>query len=567
MIKVLRGRFSGPAPFFVDVLPRWLTVAEVERLSVALAAAAAVMLRIVAVFRYRIDSDETQHLHVVWGWNHGLLQYRALFDNHMPLFHILFAPLLRMVGERPDALIAMRIAMLPLYAATIALTYRVASSCYPRRAAIWSTVVASLIPGYLLWSTEFRTDDLWTLFWLAAIAILVSARPTTLRIAAAGLALGLAAAVSAKTTLLLVALMIGAIAARQARVRPIAIFLVAFTIPPAAIALYFASRGALHPFFYGAISHNIAGHVHTGRLILFPFLLILIGAIARHVADSPQRMFLFVTTHFYAAALFCVWPLVEHEHWLPYLPLAAVTLVPLLRIRQVMAIVLVEVLLVIGAGQLWRDQTREGLAVIEQTLRLTRPGETVMDLKGETVFRNRAFFYVLEPLTKRRIRAGKIRDTIVNDMLRTKTMLVVQDQYSFPRATRKFLARNFVSVGAVRVAGKILKANSFQIEVPGSYGLIADVGTFTGTLDGIPYVHPRYLDAGIHSISPAQQGGAYAALWSRAVEGGLTPFGISQTHRHKLSPHRYVTGESRRCHAQGDDVRSNSHRGSRQRRD
>jgi len=76
--------------------------------------------------------------------------------------------------------------------------------------------------------------------------------------------------------------------------------------------------------------------------------------------------------------------------------------------------------------------------------------------------------------------------------------------------------------------------------VPGSYGLIADVGTFTGTLDGIPYVHPRYLDAGIHSISPARQGGAYAALWSRAVESGLTPFGLSQTHRHKLSPHRYV---------------------------
>ena len=160
-------------------------------------------------------------------------------------------------------------------------------------------------------------------------------------------------------------------------------------------------------------------------------------------------MFLFVTTHFYAAALFCLWPLVEHEHWLPYYPLAAVTLVPLLRVRQAMVLVLIEIVLVFGFGRLWHDQTREAIGIIEQTLQLTKPGETVMDLKGETVFRQRAFFYVLEPLTKYWIRSGRIRDTIVADMLRTKTMVVVGDHYGFPRATRAFLNRNFISVGPV----------------------------------------------------------------------------------------------------------------------
>ena len=181
----------------IAVLPRWLSAADVERLSMALAAAAAVLLRVAAVFRYRIDSDEPQHLHIVWGWTHGMLQYRDVFDNHMPLFHILSVPLLRIVGERADALIAMRLAMLPLFAATVVLTYRIASTSYSRREAIWSTLVALLIPGYLLWSTEFRTDDLWTVLWLLSIAILVSGRPTTLRLFGAGLTLGFAAAVSA----------------------------------------------------------------------------------------------------------------------------------------------------------------------------------------------------------------------------------------------------------------------------------------------------------------------------------------------------------------------------------
>ena len=370
------------------------------------------------------------------------------------------------------------------------------------------------------------------------MAILLSGRPTTLRFFAAGLALGFAAAVSAKTILLLAAIIAGVIAAREARLKQIAVFLLAFAIPPAVVAAYFASVGAWQPFVYGAIAHNVLRHPRIGRVILFPFLLVVIGAIGHRVADSPRRMFLFIATHFYAAALFCIWPLVEHEHWLPYFPLAAVTLVPLLRIRHVMAVVLLEILLVIGVGELWHDQTLDGLAVIEQTLQLTRPGESVMDLKGENVFRNRAFFYVLEPLTKRRIRTGEIRDTIVADLLRTKTMLVAQDHYGFPRPTRRFLTRNFVSVGAVRVAGKILKEPAFPVEVPGEYALVAEGGAFSGYLDGRPYQGPRYLEAGMHEI--AAPAGSYALLWSRAAERGLTPFAVPQKRWRKLSPRRHV---------------------------
>ena len=122
------------------------------------------------------------------------------------------------------------------------------------------------------------------------------------------------------------------------------------------------------------------------------------------------------------------------------------------------------------------------------------------------------------------MRAGEIRDTIVADMRRTGTMLVVQDHYAFPRATRKFLSSNFVSVGAVRVAGKILHGPSFSIEVPGEYAVVGENGAFAGRLDGVLYAAPRFLASGLHSISPA---GSWAVLWSRAASQGLTPFGVS----------------------------------------
>jgi hypothetical protein len=54
------------------------------------------------------DSDEPQHLHVVWAWANGLLPYKDVFDNHSPLFQALSAPIFALLGERADIVTAMR---------------------------------------------------------------------------------------------------------------------------------------------------------------------------------------------------------------------------------------------------------------------------------------------------------------------------------------------------------------------------------------------------------------------------------------------------------------------------
>src|SRR5437867_7169049 len=116
------------------VLTRARTAAGTAGMATVAGVVALAALRTAILFRYRIDSDETQHLHVVWAWRHGLLPYRDLFDNHMPLFHVLSLPLLLAAGERPEALIAGRLAMVPLFALIVVLMYRLAASCYEHRA-------------------------------------------------------------------------------------------------------------------------------------------------------------------------------------------------------------------------------------------------------------------------------------------------------------------------------------------------------------------------------------------------------------------------------------------------
>src|SRR5882672_279776 len=49
-------------------------------------------LRFLYAGHFEYDTDEAQHLHVVWGWTDGQLAYRDFFDNHAPFFHLLCAP-------------------------------------------------------------------------------------------------------------------------------------------------------------------------------------------------------------------------------------------------------------------------------------------------------------------------------------------------------------------------------------------------------------------------------------------------------------------------------------------
>src|SRR2546421_11417843 len=95
-------------------------------------AAVALFITLVAanvlnVLHHAFDSDELYHVHVIWSWTRGLRQYRDVFDNHMPLFHLLFAPLADLIGERPAILFWMRFFLLPMYFVTVWSTYRIGS--------------------------------------------------------------------------------------------------------------------------------------------------------------------------------------------------------------------------------------------------------------------------------------------------------------------------------------------------------------------------------------------------------------------------------------------------------
>jgi dolichyl-phosphate-mannose-protein mannosyltransferase len=533
-----------------------------------------IILRALNIMYYRFDSDESQHLHVIWGWAHGLVQYRDLFDNHMPLFQIAFAPIFGLVGERATILYWMRFILLPMYCLAAWCTYRIAMLLFSRRVGVWAVILSGFYPGYHFTSFEFRTDNVWAPLWLLCITVLVSGALTVRRALVAGLLLGFCFGVSMKSTLFLLSIMVAV---------PIILFLVgrdktgqswahlawssgAFVVGtlmvPGAIMTFFALKGIWREFRYCVFDYNIWAHYIEGHhsvplRAVFPIVFALVIYAARlivHAAPSPalafRRGFVLLVCGFYLPALYGLWALRTREDYLPYHPLAFVfytaailaisnrlatcdlAVSPILRRAPLAAFVgLFCFWVLLATRPFWNDTARRETDLLRDIVTLTNPGDYVFDCKGQTVFRQRCCRPVLETITLQRIRRRIIPDNIARDCIETRTCVAAM-MGRMPLGLKIFIQQNYLSVGdQLRVAGTFLKPaehNSsridFDVVIPARYEIIASDTHVTGLLDGTPYGGTRFLERGKHTFVQTSAGQSLALIWAQAADRHFTPF-------------------------------------------
>ena len=545
----------------------------------ALFFAALLTARIVAVFHYHVDSDEPQHLHVVWGWANGMLQYRDLFDNHSPLFQMLCAPIFKLFGERADIIVPMRLLMLPLFAVDLWFVFLLASRVFREtRAALWATALTAFFPKFFLPTTEFRTDDLWVLLWLASLVIVTGGKFSGRRAFFFGLTMGAAFATSMKTSLLLFCLSLAGLVivclrrfvlkrdalALSEIVKSCALAAVGMLIVPAALVAFFASKGALHAMIYCVIEHNNVPGLGKWRkpgfhqylfAIWFPVFVALAWLALRRSRDerdarSGAALALFVITggSFYMA-LRSFWPLVTAQDFAPPAPLImiavtvclfwigrfAARLHPSLIYVLPVLILCVECRLIFARGAFSRHDVDHSIEHLAEMLRLTDPGDYVMDAKGESIFRKRAYYWVLEGITITRIKHGILpTDLCASNDLReclVKTKTCALYEHRIPEADRQWVRDNYIyGRGVVLVAGKQLGVvapgahSFFETTIPANYAIVAQNRTpVSGVLDGKPLAASQFLAPGQHDLQIAAGGGQLAVVWTQAVERGFEP--------------------------------------------
>ena len=268
--RLLTHRAASPDNEFPETLLAQDSLSATERGFAWALLGAGLLLRLLYIWHFRIDSDEPQHLHVVWAWTRGLLPYRDVFDNHSPLFQALCAPLFYLLGVRADILLPMRLGELPIFALTIFCVWRIARSLHSPRTALWTAVLAALYPTFYFDSIEFRPDQLWALVWMLILVVLVTGSITPRRMLLVGLLCGVAFSVSMKTSLFVATLaqsVIGTLLVRRASggmalapsqlLRCAIAGLAGIPVVPAIVVLYFSLHGAGHDLYDCVIRHNV----------------------------------------------------------------------------------------------------------------------------------------------------------------------------------------------------------------------------------------------------------------------------------------------------------------------
>ena len=524
---------TGSSPAHEQAVSRWVIAAIL----------AGVVLQLCAVARYRFDNDELQHLHVAWELSTGSVQYRDVFDNHTPLLHMLYAPALGLFGASVATLYRMRVAMLPLFAASVLSTAFVAARVAGRRVAATAVSLLVLYPPFLLHGLEFRNDNLQYALWMLAVAAVAAPIPIRGRSFLAGLFLGAALAASIKAVLLVIAIVLAAGAlARRGMIAAIVWAAAGFAIVPSAICVYFLAHHAFQPMIHYALLFNFDVVTDERRAIAGGIAAAIGGALlvvhthrrGNGTDDPAQRAVIGIgaVVALFGAALLA-WPIVEVRTFNPIAPLVAILAALRLqkRTRTLALILAVEMAFVIQQGVLWRDNTRGYERLIANALRLTHINEPVLDLKGEVVFRHRPVYEAFEMVTRSDLARHKLVDRTIPALVRTPCFVAVEDSPFFPPLTRAFLAAHYLDVGTLRVAGEKLgavpggQAHSFEVAIPGPYTIVdSNLDALNGTLDGVPFRGRAKLAAGVHTFIATATLADATLVWSGAIDRGFSPY-------------------------------------------
>ena len=537
-----------------------------------------VVFRLVSITRFKFDSDESQHMHVIWAWARGFVQYRDVFDNHMPLFQIMFAPIFALIGDRATILYWMRFILLPMYFVGAWCTYRIGELLFSRRVGVWAVILVGLYALYHFTSLEFRTDNLWAPLWLLCVTTLISEALTVRRALVGGLLLGFCFGISMKSILLLLALLVSATIAlflvgrkqlgqsRSHLACCAAAFLAAVTLVPGIIAAAFALAGLWRDFRYCNFDHNILPNVdakyHSAWWIIvfpvvFPFAIYAARLIVRATPEAAvafRRAFIFLICGFYVLALRSFWEILMRQDYLPFYPLAFVFISGILlafsshlvrsdlrpsnylrRVPLPAFVALADFFLVLATPRFWINSPQVETNLLRSVLKLTDPGDYVLDCKGETIFRQRCFWPVMESITLERLNRGLLADDAAERALETHTCVAVM-MGRMPRRTEQFIWENYIPVGNdLEVAGRFLKPSAadsrrmdFEVAIPASYEIVAPDGPVEGMLDGRPYDGARFLAPGRHTFVQTSSRTQLAFLWAQAVDRNFAPTKFSQ---------------------------------------
>jgi 4-amino-4-deoxy-L-arabinose transferase-like glycosyltransferase len=215
----------------------------------------------------QFDNDEFEAVHTAWKINHGEHIYTGFFQHHHPLLYYTLVPYIRIFGETPSAIMAMRVTMMILALAAIACTYLLAKKAFGADAAMISVFLMLTSYTFLAKGRDIRPDTPQNLLGLVAVLLLVYYLADRQRIYLAASASALALGFIFSQKIIFLCLLIGAALPvlyfeRKLTTADLITYFAISGIIAAAFLLIFVAAGIFHEYFVynWAINANFLDH-------------------------------------------------------------------------------------------------------------------------------------------------------------------------------------------------------------------------------------------------------------------------------------------------------------------
>jgi hypothetical protein len=305
---------------------------------------------------------------------------------------------------------------------------------------------------------------------------------------------------------------------------------IGFTVVPALLASYFIRIDAWDELVYCVFAFNALVTKTRDNLWIghAAFPLLLAGALYlawRYRMADPWRHFFAGATAIFTVTLLGFWVLITPRDFLPLMPIAAIFVAARCSPRVITAAALLCAASLFHYTDGFRNRTALHVTMIDQVLRVSRPGELLMDIKGETIFRQRPFYFIFEAITRAQMQSGIIPDTVPEAIIAKRCHVAQADGPMLPPRARAWMSANFLNLGRIRASGQwIGDDGTFTIAVPGEYVILSAEGHAVGALNGTTYSGARELAAGQHRFGRAHEAEHLAVLWAPAFARGHSPF-------------------------------------------
>ncbi len=542
---------------------------------------ALITFKLLYVYALPVNSDEPQHLHLSWGWANGLVQYKDMFDNHTPLFHLFMTPFLEFFGERADIINVMRFLMLPFWLGILLIIYNLVRKLDSLSSAVLSTLVLAFTPGFMLVSTEYRADIPWVFLWVLLVWYVCVYPMTRKRLVTAGLIGGIMAMTSMKGVLMVptlcLAWIIPALANRSygrsrlniEGLKRFFLFGISCALPCFLIFLLMSILGAWDAMIYCLFQHSTVPLDEISEPLLPSLLRLTLGVTGlgaaflagREKGNRPlAKSWFLATASLYYLVVHFLFPVVERQTQLSYYAIGIPAIMLSLNVykdmllssiktkwssvhfEKVVFFVCIALLVVcVTKAPPWRFSSLKMQDLLTEVITLTEEDDLILDQKGESVYRRRSHYFVLETFTLERMMLELIPQTAWSELIEKEVPIVVNDNvkevfgqdYGFFHWTRMFIKYNYHEVGYVSVAGKYLVSEEaddqgripFKVEVPAEYVFISPKGIVTGYLNEELYEGETiYLESGDYTFTPNDMRSLpIIFIWERAYREGYLP--------------------------------------------